>query len=126
MEALITNPQPPANSLKESREELLAMGFPDISKYDEKEHMDKAMQNVQIQKTLQDLQRMSQDKRSPREYLEHHMEFLIRISPGRTKKDIIKSMTVAHATAALKTTAKITLPEAVIKKHLKTLKKKYS
>ncbi len=52
VEALLTTPQPPANSLKESSEELKAMGFRDISEFDEKGFMAEAMQNVQIQKML--------------------------------------------------------------------------
>lgn len=126
MEALLTTPQPPANSLEESAEELRAMGFPDISQYDEKEHMEKAMQNVQIQKTLRDLTRGSTDKRSPRTYLEQHIDFLVGISPGKTKKDVVKGMSLDHAITILKVNAKMTLPDAVVKKHLKILKKKYT
>lgn len=125
VDALLTTPQPSAISM-ESGEELKAMGFRDISEFDEKAAMQEAMKNVQIQRMLKDLTRGTADKRSPREYLEAHLNFLTHISPGKTKKDIISKMTWDHARDMLKITAKMELPEAVIKKHLRILKKKYS
>jgi hypothetical protein len=125
-EALHEPLQPAVNSIEESAKELKAMGFRDISEYDQDEAMKEAMKNIQIQRTLSDIQRGTSDKRSAREYLEQHLDFLCRISPGKTKSDIISKMTVDHAAAVLKTTAKMEIPELVLKKHLKTLKKKYS
>jgi len=126
VDALLTTPQPAANSLQESAEELKAMGFRDISEFDEKGFMAEAMKNIQIQKMLKDVGRGTSDRRSPREYLEQHIEFLTRISPGKTKKDIVSKLTLEHAREILKITAKMELPDAVIKKHLRTFNKKYS
>jgi hypothetical protein len=125
-DALIEQPQPSANNLEESSEELKAMGFREITDVDQAKIMNEALKNVQIQRTLNDLQRGSHDKKSARDYLEHHIDFLCRISPGKTKVDIAKSLTYEHAVAILKTTAKMEIPEALLKKHLKTIKKKYS
>lgn len=116
----------PANTLEESAEELKAMGFRDISDADEAAIMNEAMKNVQVQRTLSDLTRGTTDKKSARDYLEHHLDFLCRISPGKTKADIVKSLSYEHAAAILKTTAKMEIPEALLKKHLKNIKKKYS
>lgn len=126
-EALLTPVQPAVNSLDESAEELKAMGFRDISDADgvEKEIMDEAFKNVQIQRTLDDIKRGSVDKRGAKDYLEHHIEFLTKISTGKTKADIVKNMTVEHAQAALKISAKMEIDEPLLKKHLKNLKKKY-
>ena len=107
-------------------EDLKAMGIRDINDVNIAEAMGEAMKNIQIQRTLHDIERHSTDKRSPRDYLEHHVDFLVRVSPGKTKADIINKMTVEHAMDALKITAKMDIPEAVVKKHLKVLKKKYS
>ncbi len=71
------------------------------------------------------MNRGTTDRRSPREYLEQHLDFLVKISPGKTKKDVISKMTWEHARDVLKITAKMELPELVIKKHLRTLKKKF-
>jgi hypothetical protein len=124
-EALTTTLQEPANSLEESAEELKAMGVRDINDIDVSAAMAEAMKNVQIQKTLADITRGSEDKKSPKDYLEHHIKFLARISEGKDEKGIAESLTLEHAKAVLKTTAKMELPDEVIKKHLKTLKKKY-
>lgn len=125
-EALLTEHQPPVNNLKENAKELKAMGIRDINELDEQEAMNKALKNIQIQRTLHDIQRRSKDNRSPRDYLEQHIEFLVSISPKKKKKDIAKNMTLEHAAAVLKLTAKMDLPEKLLKKHLKNLKKKFS
>lgn len=126
LEAVTTKKQDSINHLEESTEELRAMGIRDISEVDVTNVMKEAMKNVQIQKTLSDITRKSKDKRSPKDYLEHHIKFLARISPGKDEKTIAEGLTVEHAQAVLKTTAKMDdLPVEVIKKHLKTLKKKY-
>lgn len=124
-DAVVEPLQPAVNSLDESAEELKSMGFRDIDDIDEKEAMQEAMKNVQIQRTLNDIKRNSSDKKSPKDYLEQHALFLSNISNGKTKKDIIQSMTLEHAAAALKTMAKMEIPEPLLKKHLKNLKKKY-
>ncbi len=126
IEALETLPAESANTLDETIEDLKAMGIRDINDVNIAEAMGEAMKNIQIQRTLHDIERHSIDKRSPRDYLEHHIDFLVRVSPGKTKADIINKMTVEHAMDALKITAKMDIPEAVVKKHLKVLKKKYS
>ena len=125
-EALLEPPQPAANSIDESAAELRAMGFRDISEYDQSEIMAEAMKNIQIQRSLDDYQRGSHDKRSARDYLESHLDFLCRISPGKTKAMIAEKMTLEHAAAILKTTAKMEIPMPLLKKHLKAVKKKYS
>lgn len=125
VEALIEPPQPAANSLQESAEELKAMGFRDISEFNQQEIMDEAMKNIQIQRTLSDIQRGTTDKKSARDYLEQHLDFLCRISPGKTKSMIAEKMTLEHAEAILKTTAKMEIPQPLLKKHLKALKKKH-
>ena len=126
-EALITTPQPQIDHLEESAEELRAMGIRDIKDAPQAEAIAEAMKNIQIQKTLSDITRGTEDKRSPKEYLEHHIKFLTSISPGKTESQVAAGMTLEHAQAVLKTTAKMdNVPEAVIKKHLKTLKKKYN
>ncbi len=125
IEALETLPAESANTLDETIEDLKAMGIRDINDVNIAEAMGEAMKNIQIQRTLHDIERHSIDKRSPRDYLEHHIDFLVRVSPGKTKADIINKMTVEHAMDALKITAKMDIPEAVVKKHLKVLKKKY-
>lgn len=117
----------PANSVEESAEELKSLGIRDISEANMQSIMDEAMKNVQIQRTLEDISRGSSDKRSIKTYIEHHISFLERVSSGKTKKDIIEKLTVEHVQAILKTTAKKdNVPEAIIKKHLKTLRKKFS
>lgn len=125
-EALLEEEQPPVHTLKESAKDLKAMGIRDISELDENEAMNQAMQNIQIQRTLNDMKRKSTDNRSPRDYLEQHLEFLVKVSKKKRKKDIAKNMTLEHARAVLKLTAKMDLPEKLLKKHLKNLKKKYS
>ena len=125
IEALETLPAESANTLDETIEDLKAMGIRDINDVNIAEAMGEAMKNIQIQRTLHDIERHSTDKRSPRDYLEHHVDFLVRVSPGKTKADIINKMTLEHAMDALKITAKMDIPEAVVKKHLKVLKKKY-
>ena len=119
-------PAESANTLDETIEDLKAMGIRDINDVNIAEAMGEAMKNIQIQRTLHDIERHSTDKRSPRDYLEHHIDFLVRVSPGKTKADIINKMTVEHAMDALKITAKMDIPEAVVKKHLKNLRKKYN
>jgi len=127
VDALITPIQPPANSLEESGDELRAMGFRDISEADDKQVMEEAMKNIQITKLLSDASRGTKDKKSIKDYLEQHIKFLESVSPGKSLTDIIEKITVEHAKAILKTTAKQSdVPDAVIKKHLKTLKKKYT
>ena len=126
IEVLETLPAESANTLDETIEDLKAMGIRDINDVNIAAAMGEAMKNIQIQRTLHDIERHSIDKRSPRDYLEHHIDFLVRVSPGKTKADIINKMTVEHAMDALKITAKMDIPEAVVKKHLKVLKKKYS
>ena len=126
IEALETLPAESANTLDETIEDLKAMGIRDINDVNIAEAMGEAMKNIQIQRTLHDIERHSIDKRSPRDYLEHHIDFLVRVSPGKTKADIINKMTVEHAMDALKITAKMDIPEAVVKKHLKNLRKKYN
>ena len=125
-EAAVEPLQPSVNSLEESAEELKAMGFRDISDADKEQIMNEAMKNVQIQRSLSDLQRGSTDRRSARDYLENHLEFLCKLSPGKSKSDIAQKMTIEHAAAILKTTAKMEIPDPLLKKHLKMLKKKYS
>lgn len=127
IEALNSNPITSANSLEESVEELKAMGIRDINSVDVPKAMSEALKNnVQVQKTLQDITRNSTDKRSIREYLEHHIEFLASIS-NKSKKDIVNLMTLDQAQAALKITAKMNdVPDEIIKKHLKTLRKKFN
>jgi len=125
--AMMEPVQQPANSLEESAAELKAMGFRDISQADDKGAMAEAMKNVQITKVLEDAHNANQPKMTIKEHLEHHIKFLLSVSPGRTIGFIAENMTVAHAQAVLVTTAKMNdVPEAVIKKHLKTLRKKYS
>ena len=127
IEALNTSVQKPINTLDETIDDLKAMGIRDISSANDKKIMSEALKNIQIQKTLNDISRGSKDNKSPREYIEHHANFLAQISNGKTVKQILDTMTVEHVNAALKITAKMDeLPEAVIKKHLRTLKKKYS
>jgi len=125
VEALNEAPARPANNLEESADELKAMGIRDISDADDRAAMEEAMKNVQITKVLQG--RGTSDKKSIKDYLEHHAKFLHSVSPGKTLSFIVTNLTVEHAQAVLKTTAKIeNIPEDVIKKHLKTLKKKYT
>ena len=128
LEALVETPQPPVNTLEETAEELKAMGIRDISEADDlqREALKEAIKNIQFQRSLQDYERGSVDKKTPKDYLLQHVEFLVRISPGKTKEEIIQNMNVEHAQAALKITAKMDLPEPLVKKHLKWLKKKYS
>lgn len=122
----LKHPTIPANTLEESAEELKAMGVRDINDVDMNGAMAEAMKNIQIQKTLSDITRGSQDKRSPKDYLEHHVKFLAQISEGKDEKAIAEGLTLEHAKAVLKTTAKMEgLDDDVIKKHLKTIKKKY-
>jgi len=126
IEAINTPLQKPVNNLEESAEELRAMGIPDISTADNKIVIDEALKNIQITKILEDTSRGQHDKKSIKDYLEQHAKFLLSVSPGKTMSFILEHMTIEHAQAALKTTAKIdNVPEAVLKKHLKTLKKKY-
>lgn len=126
-EALLTPKQPSVNNLVDNSDELRAMGIRDISLADdaEQEVMKNAMQNIQIQRSLSDLTRGSNDNRSPRDYLENHLGFLVKISPGKTKQDIVASMTLDHVISILKTSAKMDISEALAKKHLKNIKKKY-
>ena len=125
VEALNEAPARPANNLEESADELKAMGIRDISDADDRAAMEEAMKNVQITKVLQG--RGGNDKKSIKDYLEQHVKFLESVSPGKTLSFIVTNLTVEHAQAVLKTTAKIeNIPEDVIKKHLKTLKKKYT
>jgi len=127
VEAMMETPQPPANALEELAEELKAMGIPVISKADDKQAMERAMKDVQITRVLEDARGARTPKKSIKEYLEHHIKFLLSVSPGKTIKFIVDNMTIEHAQAVLKTTAKMNdVPEAIIKKHLKTLRKKYS
>lgn len=124
IEALNTPIQPNVLSPDEI-DELKKSGVRDISEIDMAQLMAEATKTVQVQRTLQDIQRASRDKKSPREYLEQHIEFLASIS-NKSKAQIVETMTVDHAIAALKTTAKMNdVPELVIKKHLKMLRKKY-
>ncbi|RLC46965.1 MAG: hypothetical protein DRH57_05000 [Candidatus Cloacimonadota bacterium] len=119
--------QQPANSLEESAAELKAMGFRDISQADDKGAMAEAMKSVQITKVLEDSHNANQPKMTIKEHLEHHAKFLLSVSPGKDLAFIVGNMTVEHAQAILITTAKMNnVPDAVIKKHLKTLRKKYS
>ncbi len=126
MDAINTSVEP-LYSLDETIADLKAMGIRDISSANDKAIMSEALKNVQIQRTLSDLSRGSKDTRSPRDYIEHHAKFLASVSTNKSIKQILDTLTVEHVNAALKITAKIDeLPEAVIKKHLRTLKKKYS
>lgn len=125
-EALLTPLQEPVNSLDESIEELKAMGIRDINDVNVSAAIGEAMKNIQIQKTLSDITRGSRDKRSPKDYLENHIKFLEKVTEGKDFKHILNSMTIEHAKYVLKITAKMDLPDEVIKKHLKTLKKKYN
>ncbi len=126
-DALNSNPIITANSLDESIDELKAMGIRDINSVDMPHAISEAMKNnVQIQKTLQDITRHSTDKKSIRDYLEHHIDFLASIS-NKSKAYIVNSMSVEHAIDALKITAKMdNVPVEIIKKHLKTLRKKFN
>lgn len=127
IEALNEPLQESANSLDMSIDELKALGVRDISNVDIKATMDEALKNIQVQRTLQDLTRESKDKKSIRDYLEHHIKFLQSISPGKTLAFIVNNMTVEHASAVLTTTAKMTnVDDKIIRKHLKILKKKYN
>jgi hypothetical protein len=118
---------PTANMLTEKGVELRELGFRDISEaaIDEAAIMNELMKSVQVQRTLDDFSRQSRDKRSTIDYLEQHVDFLIRISPGKTKKEIIRNMTLEHAEAIMKVAAKADVPEKLLKKHLSTLKHKY-
>ena len=126
VEAMMEPAQQPANSLEESATELKAMGIRDISDADEKGAMEEAMKNIQITKVLEDSRNARAPKKSIKEHLEHHAKFLLSVSPGKTLGFIVEHMTVEHAKAVLKTTAKTEVDDAVIKKHLKTLRKKYT
>jgi len=128
IEALTSNPQPAVNEITESVDELKAMGIRDISEAGdiEKKIMNEALKNIQIQKTLNDIGRGSTDRRPLIEYLENHINFLVKISDGRSKKEVIAGLTFEHAKSILKISAKVTdVPDALIKKHLKQLKRKY-
>jgi hypothetical protein len=122
-----TEIQPSINAM-ENGDELRAMGFRDISKAGDYESQirDEILNSVQIQRTLQDYQRNSSDKRSTRDYLKQHIDFLVNVSPGKTKKDIVSKMTIEHAAAIMKIAAKADVPEKLLKKHLKHLKKEYT
>lgn len=127
-EAMLLPDQPPVHTIKESIEELKAMGIRDINDIEdaEKNVIQEALKSIQFQKTLLDFSRNSTDKKSIKEYLENHVDFLVNISPGKTKYDIISHMTLDHAKTILKISAKMTdVPEKLIKKHLAELKKKY-
>jgi len=127
VEAINTPLQPPVNNIEESAEELKAMGIRDISDADEQDAMNEALKNVQLTKVLEDSARGQKDKKSIKDYLESHAKFLLSVSPGKTLGFIVQNITIEHARAVLKTTAKMdNIPEAVLKKHLKTLKKKYT
>ena len=128
-EAMLTSNQPSIHEISESGSELKAMGVRDIKELEasEQEAMKEAMKNIQIQRTLDDYRRGSIDKKSIKEYLEDHITFLTRISPGKQKSDIAKNLTYEHASAILKITAKMTdIPEKLLKKHIKQIKRKYS
>lgn len=127
IDALTCTPIISANSLDESIDELKAMGIRDINTVDIPKAMNEALKNnVQIQKTLQDINRQSKDKKSIRDYLEHHINFLASIS-NKSHRDIINGMSIEHAIDALKITAKMdNIPEEIVKKHLKTLRKKFN
>lgn len=127
VEAMTEPAQQPANSLEESSAELKAMGIRDIADANDQGAMEEAMKNVQITKVLEDSRNARAPKKSIKEHLEHHAKFLVSVSPGKTLGFVVGNMTVEHAQAVLKTTAKMdNVPEAVIKKHLKTLRKKYT
>lgn len=126
VEAILEPKQQPANSLEESADELRAMGIPDISDADDKQAMAEAMKNIQITKVLDDARNANAPKKSVKDVLENHAKFLLSVSPGKTINEIVQSITVDHAYAVLKTTEKREVDTAVLKKHLKTLKKKYS
>lgn len=126
IEAMAEPIQQQVNTVDDSIAALKALGVRDISDLDMKSTMNEAMKNIQLQQTLQDFHRQSKDKKSIRDYLEQHIKFLHGISPGKTMAFIVDNMTVEHAQAVLKTTAKMSdVDEAIIKKHLKILKKKY-
>lgn len=123
-----TSHTPTANSLTENGIELRELGFRDISEADEiqAEIIKNAMTNIQIQRTLEDLKRGTKDSRSTYDYLDQHVDFLVSISPGKTKKEIVERMTLDHAASVMKITAKADIPEKLLKKHLSHLKKKYA
>ena len=119
---------PTANNLTENGLELRELGFRDINdaNIDEAAIMTEMMKTIQVQRTLEDYARHSKDKRSTYDYLDQHAEFLSKLSPGKTKADIVKKMTVEQAAAVMKITAKADIPEKLLKKHLTTLKHKYA
>lgn len=102
-------------------------GLRDISALNNNEMLSEIAKSVQITQVLEDAHNASHPKMTIKEHLEHHAKFLVSVSPGKDLAFIVVNMTVEHAKAVLKTTAKMDdVPEAVIKKHLKTLRKKYS
>jgi len=127
LDADLEKKSPSANMLTENGLELRELGFRDISEADQlqAEIISEAMKSIQVQRTLEDLKRGSSYKRSTYDYLEQHADFLVNISPGKTKKEIISHMTIEHAASIMKITAKADVPEKLLKKHLSHLKKKY-
>jgi len=106
---------------------LKQAGLRDISELSTDNTMAEIAKSVQITQVLEDYSNSKTPKKSIKEHLEHHAKFLLSVSPGKDLAFIVGNMTVEHARAVLKTTAKMDdVPEAVIKKHLKTLKKKYT
>ena len=127
IESINESLQQPAMGIDETVEELKAMGIRDISEAQMGDIMAEAMKNVQIQRTLADITRGSHDRKSAIDYLEHHIKFLVSLSPGKTERDIAKMIVgdLEHAKAILKTTAKMEVADDVLKKHLKTIRKKF-
>ena len=125
IEALSQQPTQPILKLDETIEDLKKMGIRDINEIDNKQIMDEILKNTQITKTLEDISRNSKDSKSIREYLEDHIKFLQSISPNKSFGDIIRKIDIEHAKAILKTTDKQDVADNIIKKHLKTLRKKY-
>lgn len=124
VEAMTEPAQQPANSLEESSAELKAMGFPDISEINDKDVMNEALKNIQITKVLEDFKN-PKNNISIRDFLDKHLRFLESISSGKSIKDLVETMTLEHAKAVIKTSLKIEGDDDLIKKHLKTLRKKY-
>jgi hypothetical protein len=124
--AMMEPPQKPALDVNDI-EMLKQAGLRDISELDDGDTMTEIAKSVQITQVLEDYNSSKTPKKSIKEYLDQHLKFLLSVSPGKDLGFIVNNMTVEHAQAILKTSAKMNnVPEAVIKKHLKTLRKKYS
>ena len=107
-------------------EELKNAGLRDINAVDVSKVIGELTNQIQITEVLEDHLNQYKDKKSPRDILEKHIKFLKSVSIDKTEKEIVDQLDLEHAKAILKTTSKIDLPDNVIKKHLRMLKKKYN